>query len=237
MRSTRVDLPRRAEEGRAVAAREGERRGEGREAEKDEDGRARTRTRGDERRRQATTCRSRPCPIDFDGIDDRSSGIDGRRQAICSASAGGPAGQIYSTCRRRDRPASSLTCEPADGKSVAAALRPARRARARRRWPRAADYVRRRADGKKLPATAPGPTWSHRRRTATKADARRRAKLQPRRRRGPRRSAGRVEADLRRGLADQPRLLLRPEHARRRLAGDEDEVRGRSCRTSRRAAT
>ena len=36
---------------------------------------------------------------------------------------------------------------------------------------------------------------------------------------------GRVGADLRRGLAHQPRLLLRPEHARRRLAGDEGEVR------------
>ena len=40
------------------------------------------------------------------------------------------------------------------------------------------------------------------------------------------RPAGRVEADLRGSLADQPRLLLRPQHAWCRLEGDEDEVRG-----------
>ncbi len=47
-----------------------------------------------------------------------------------------------------------------------------------------------------------------------------------RRHRGPHRPAARVEADLRRGVADQPRLLLRPEHARRGLAEAEGEVRG-----------
>ncbi len=43
---------------------------------------------------------------------------------------------------------------------------------------------------------------------------------------GEGRPARRVAADLRRGLAHQPRLLLRPEHARRRLGRDEGEVRG-----------
>ena len=38
-------------------------------------------------------------------------------------------------------------------------------------------------------------------------------------------------ADLRRGLAHQSRLLLRPEHARRRLEGRAREVRGRSSPT------
>ncbi len=45
------------------------------------------------------------------------------------------------------------------------------------------------------------------------------------RHRGPHRSGRRVEADLRRGVADQPRLLLRPEHARRGLGEAEGEVR------------
>ncbi len=53
----------------------------------------------------------------------------------------------------------------------------------------------------------------------------RRRKTEPRQHRGSRRSAGRVEANLRRSVAHQPRLLLRPEHARGRLAGHEEEVR------------
>ena len=44
---------------------------------------------------------------------------------------------------------------------------------------------------------------------------------QPRGNRGPDRPARRVEADLQRGLADQPRLFLRPQHARGGLAGHE----------------
>ena len=47
-----------------------------------------------------------------------------------------------------------------------------------------------------------------------------------RRDRSARRSARRMEADLRRGVADQSRLLLRPEHARRRLGAAAREVRG-----------
>ena len=68
------------------------------------------------------------------------------------------------------------------------------------------------------------PGGAPRRGPVVAGDGRRR-QAQPRRHRGPRRSAGRVEADLRGGVADQPRLLLRPQHARRRLAGDEEEVR------------
>ena len=53
--------------------------------------------------------------------------------------------------------------------------------------------------------------------------------VEPRRHRSESGPAGRVEADLHGSLADQPRLLLRPAHARRRLAGHEDEVRSISA--------
>ncbi len=43
---------------------------------------------------------------------------------------------------------------------------------------------------------------------------------------GAGRAAGGMGADLPRGLADQPRLLLRTEHARGRLEGDAEKVRG-----------
>ena len=46
------------------------------------------------------------------------------------------------------------------------------------------------------------------------------------------RSARRVEADLRRGVAHQPRLLLRPEHARRRLEAPCGRSTRSSCPTS-----
>jgi tricorn protease len=62
-----------------------------------------------------------------------------------------------------------------------------------------------RADGE----ADPGVGWADRRRLD----------------RGARRSHGRVEADLRRGLAHQPRLLLRPEHARRGLGEAARHVR------------
>ena len=51
------------------------------------------------------------------------------------------------------------------------------------------------------------------------------------------RSARRVAGDLPRRLAHQPRLLLRPEHARRRLEGDAREVRAVPPAPRRRATT
>ena len=74
-------------------------------------------------------------------------------------------------------------------------------------------------------------------RRGRQAEGRLGRQAQARRDRRAHRPARRVARDLRRGLAHQPRLLLRPEDARPRLGGDEGEVRRRSSRTSRRAAT
>ena len=195
-----------------------------REGGRDEAGRRTTR-----RRPRTTKADKKPVEvkIDFDGLEQR----------ILDAAGAG----------RRATP----TCRPGDGRpgllpGAPAADRPGRR---RRRLPlrpreaqgRDARSTRRRrlrvsADGKKRRCYASKDDWSivdvgRQDRACAKG------KLDVGRDRGAGRSARRVDADLRRGLAHQPRLLLRPEHARRRLEGDAREVRGRSCRTSRRAAT
>ena len=89
--------------------------------------------------------------------------------------------------------------------------------------PDVSDYVVS-ADGKKLlyAQRQQRGRLSRRRRTIQPAEGR----LNVDGDRSARRSARRVEADLRRGVADQPRLLLRPEHARRRLGAAAREVRG-----------
>ncbi len=78
------------------------------------------------------------------------------------------------------------------------------------------------ADGKKL-LYAMGRQVRHRRRGG-RPEAGREAAAH-RRDEGEGRSAGRVGADVPRGLAARTRLLLRPRHARRRLGGDGPPLR------------
>ena len=95
------------------------------------------------------------------------------------------------------------------------------------------------AGGRRLPRCRPTarsvavPAEGRRGRSSTstdKVDARRRASSTSDAIEVQDRPARRVDADLRRGLAHQPRLLLRPEHARRRLDGDAGRSTRRSCR-------
>ena len=100
------------------------------------------------------------------------------------------------------------------------------------------DMSRLRAVGRRLEGAgrpASGELDALRRDAAGRKDARRRSSTagpdgRPRARRG-------VGADLRRGLAPLPRLLLRREHARLRLGGAAQAVRAAARRTSRTART
>ena len=229
-------LPGGAAQGPAVAAREGERREKESKApthkgRRHDDEKPPSRSQGhpDEAAgiasgtRTAAARRTTPrARRPIDAVPDRS------RRTSSSAS---------STCRSRR--ATSRTCRPAtpgrsissarsDDKTVAAALRP-REAQGRdASLPDVADY-RVSADGKKLLYRVEATRGSscRRRRRSSRARARSltdaiEVKVDPR---------AEWNADLRRGVAHQPRLLLRPGHARRRLEGRAREVRARSCPT------
>ena len=234
---TRRDLHGRAAQGPAVAAREGERRGEGRAAKS----RRRRRTRRRARRRTKARKRS------------RRTRPTSKAEREAQGGAAGRAGQDRLRRHRVPDPRSARSGAPQlsnlAGGRRGPDLLPARRPTTKKALQRfdlkerktetlLADVGRatslRRREEAPLPARrTPGRSSARRRRrsTASEGDA------QDRRDRGPDRPARRVAADLPRGLADQPRLLLRPEHARRRLEGDAREVRAvpaapRRCATT-----
>ena len=135
--------------------------------------------------------------IDFDDIQYRILDMPIPAGDISNLQAG-TAGQLYFLRR-------------ADGKTVAAALRP-REARRSSRWSTPTDYVRLRR--RQEAALRAAEQLVHRRRPR-RASSRTPASWRPTPSRSSR-SARRVEADLQRSLAHQPRLLLRPDDARRR---------------------
>ncbi len=212
---------RRHAEGRdAVAPREGERRGEGR----DREGRRQEgRDEGRGRRRQGATSgkagkdakkaepkKVDPVVIDREGFARRIVDLPVPPAEI-SALSSPNAGEVWFL---RD----------ADGKTALQKWDTKSR-KAETIAPEVDDYEVS-FDGKKL-LTRVKESWSVGP-AGKKGDGeagRRRREAEARRRPGARRPARRVAADLRRGLADQPRLLLRPRHARARLEGDEGEVR------------
>ena len=155
-----------------------------------------------------------PVRIDFEGIEYRILDLPGRRrrsvelQAGCTRAAVLPARQRWMPLRPPGRAAG-----PPRG--AAAPLRP-REAPDRTGARTMFATIGSRADAKKL-------LYSHARQLVhhgAVAEGRSvRGSPRDRRSRGPDRSASGVGADLRRGVAHQSRLLLRAQHARRRLAG------------------
>ena len=158
--------------------------------------------------------------IDFDGIDRPHPRRCRSRPGTCRTSRRATEGQVYYVRRvgmipgtgRRRRSSGTPSLHP---------LRPEEAARTRRSPRRSTGSASR--PTARSSSTSAGGDLGHRRRSASSSVGQGRAHR--RRDLGEDRPAGRVAADLPRGLADQPRLLLRQEHARGRLAGDPREVR------------
>ncbi len=234
------DLRRDAEEGHALAAREGERRGEGRDGErrtrrprrrrKEEDsskggrGDARRASKGGDADGKAgggkgdaskPPKKPEPVVIDFDGFDHRIVDLPIHPAEISDLQAGS-AGQVF-FLREADGKTSVQRFDLKDRKTetiVPEADRYSSRTTARRSSSRLKERV---VDRRLLRQEGRREGRAGRQAFGRQAQARRD------RRAG--RPARRVARDLRRGLARQPRLLLRPEDARARLARDEGEVR------------
>ena len=200
-----VDLPGGAEKRRPVAAGPRKRRGKARHGKGH-----RTRTKTPSRRRSRSSSTST-------ASTSASSLCRCRRASITSLQAGA-AGQLFfleassAPAARRRRPArgDAQTLRPdqtedRDGTAGRGQLSTSAPT-ARRRW----CSRRRKAGRSSTPAGKPEPGKGKLNIDAIEV------RIDP---------APGMAADLRRGLAHQPRLLLRPEHARRRLEGDQAEVR------------
>ena len=172
----------------------------------------------------------KPVVIDLEGIAGRvvalpieaghlaSSGGRRRRADLLHPPRGGPAGPGPAGARE----------------AVAEAVRPQdpRGGNARRGDRRIPALGRPQEDPLRSPARPPRPVLAagpRDRRRGQVQQGRRRA--QARRDLGAGRAAGGMGADLPRSLADQPRLLLRDQHARGRLGRHATEVRASSCPT------
>ena len=232
-------LSRRAEEGRTQPAREGERRGEGRSKDAKEPKGEPKKDMKDEPKKEVEVV------IDFDGIDQRVVPLPIPAADLSHLQAGA-AGQIYylqAPATRGDGPTGSTLYRFDLAKRKTEAVDDGRR-RLHHRG-RAEEGARSRHSARRAPGPRGQPTlaWSiidiggavvPPGPGAAAGGARR---PQSRCRRGAHRPARGVEADLRRSLAHQPRLLLRPEDARRRLEGHEEEVRGVPAASDDAAAT
>ena len=215
-------LSRRPAQRSAVAARQGERRGEA-------GGGDAGATAADRRRSKPaprTPPRREPVRIDFEGIEYRILDLPIAGGDL-SEPAGGRRGPALLPARQRRTAAGTGPGPPAPPRAARCTASTSRSAQDEQILDRRRDY-RISADGKKL-LYRNRDAWSIVPLPARKINAGRRA-ARGRRPRGPDRSARRVGADLRRSVAHQPRLLLRAQHARRRLAGDEGEVRRAAAR-------
>ena len=224
MRSTERHLPRRAAERRAVADRAAERRREaGAPARsprrRPRSPRPRRRRSEDDRGRQAgREARAEAVPHRLRGARVPHPRPADPRRRRCASLQVGAAGQVYylKTGRRHARSTATTST----------------RAQERRRSCRRVDGLRR-VGGREEAAL------SQRAELVDRADepgdpAGGRTDRR-RRHRGPHRSGRGVEADLRRGVADQPRLLLRRRTCTAWTGRSRRRSTRRSCRTSRRA--
>ncbi len=228
MRATRVDLPRRAEERRAVSAREGERRGEGREGREGRGGRAGIGARGAAAGEKpdvqkpavlpdAPPSKTEPFRIDFADIQYRILDLPVPAGESSNLQVGTAGPRLLPQDARTARRRCSATTS--------------RRGRTRPSWPKPPTTWSR--PTARRCCTAPRTNWSIV--ATTKKVEPSEGRIAADAHRGQDRSARRVDADLRRGVAHQPRLLLRPEHARGGLEGRRATSTRPSSRTSRRA--
>ena len=152
--------------------------------------------------------------IDFDGLDQRIIALP-VGSAVHSNLRTGLAGEVYYI--KRDRNGSTSLANFSLKKRAASTLM------------EGASRFAVTPNGKKLIYLAGTTLGNRRHRTQDRPRLR-----QTGRRSDPssHRPACRVATDLRRSVADQPRLLLRPQYARRRLAGDAQKSTSLCSRTA-----
>ena len=193
------------DEGRRTRARRRARRGEGRRSKKDE-----------------SKPKRRRCRIQAAPVDDRSRRLRGARGRAAAQGR-----QLRADLQREGQAplpprAADRLGRREEPRSSSSTSRSARRRRSST-MPTAFEVT---ADGKKALVRRDEEVRDRRDQEGGEV----REAAAHRRHGGDRRSARRVAADVRRRLSLRARLLLRPEHARRRLEGDARSLRGAAGR-------